>query len=275
MTSASDQLFFLNPQRKTPYREDMPLFVFLPGMDGTGELLYLQTDSLQDSFDVRCLVIPASDVSGWEQLADNVTQLIEQELAENSRKVYLCGESFGGCLAQKVATRSPHLIERLILINPASSFRLRPALVWGSQLTQYVPDAIYRTSCAGLLPFLAHLDRLDNHERSELLRAMRSVSRDGAAWRLSLLKAFDVTDQQLQQLDLPVLVVASACDNLLPSLPEAERLVAALPKAEMHLLLKSGHTCLLEHDVKLSDILKAAAFAPDVVQQPTPTASGV
>ncbi|MGB3616045.1 MAG: alpha/beta hydrolase [Elainellaceae cyanobacterium] len=277
MTSASDQLFFLNPQRTTPHREDMPLFIFLPGMDGTGELLYLQTESLQGSFDVRCLVIPSSDVSNWEQLADSVTMLIEQELAENPRKVYLCGESFGGCLAQKVATRSPHLIDRLVLINPASSFQHRPVLAWGAQLTQYVPDVIYRTSCAGLLPFLAHLDRLDNHDRSELLRAMRSVSRDGAAWRLSLLRLFDVTDQQLQRLNFPVLVVASVCDNLLPSLAEAERLVDVLPEAQMHILVESGHTCLLEHGVNLSEILKAAAFAPDIVQYQasTPTSSGI
>ena len=72
MTSAPNQLFFLNPQRKTPCLKEMPLFIFLPGMDGTGELLYLQTEDLQHSFDLRCLVIPSSDTSSWEQLADGV-----------------------------------------------------------------------------------------------------------------------------------------------------------------------------------------------------------
>lgn len=262
----TDQLFFLNPQRQTPSLDDMPLFIFLPGMDGTGELLYLQTEDLQHLFDLRCLVIPASDMSNWDQLADGVAALIEEELAEQPRPVYLCGESFGGCLAQKVAARSPHLIDRLILVNPASSFQQRPILVWGSQFTQYVPDILYRSSCAGLLPFLAHLKQLDAHEREELLRAMRSVSRVGAAWRLSLLRDFAISNAQMQRLNMPVLVVAGVRDNLLPSLDEAERLVKVLPNAQMHLLFESGHTCLLERDINFADILKTTAFAPAVDQ---------
>ncbi|MGF1515091.1 MAG: alpha/beta fold hydrolase [Elainellaceae cyanobacterium] len=269
MTTDSDQMFFLNPERKVPYRENMPLFVFLPGMDGTGELLHLQTESLHYSFDVRCLVIPSTDMRGWDQMADSVAALIAQEIAERQRPVYLCGESFGGCLAQKVVTRSPQLIDRLILINPASSFRERPLLVWGSQFTQYIPDTVYRTSCLGLLPFLAHLKQLDSKDKSELLRAMRSVSREGAAWRLSLLKDFDVTDDQLQQLQQPTLLIAGVRDKLLPSLAEAERLIDVIPDAQMHVLFGSGHTCLLEYDVNLSEILQATQFAPELQQSKT------
>lgn len=270
MTPDPNQLFFLDPDRQNPRSDDMPLFVFLPGMDGTGELLYLQTEDLQHLFDLRCLVIPASDMSHWNQLADGVAALIEQELAAQPRPVYLCGESFGGCLAQKVATRSPRLIDRLILVNPASSFRQRPFLIWGSQFTQYLPDPVYRASCAGLLPFLAHLKRLGIHERQELLRAMRSVSRSGAAWRLSLLQAFDVTDDAIRRLSMPTLVIAGARDNLLPSLSEAERLVNLLPNGQMHLLFESGHTCLLEQDINFAEILKITGFAPsasDAIQQ--------
>ncbi|MBD0361862.1 MAG: alpha/beta hydrolase, partial [Coleofasciculus sp. C3-bin4] len=88
---------FLTPSRINP---DYPLFVFLPGMDGTGQLLRLQTEGLETAFDVRCLAIPADDLTNWEDLTDKVVNLIEEELKKrSSRSVYLCGESFGGCLA--------------------------------------------------------------------------------------------------------------------------------------------------------------------------------
>ncbi len=271
---APDSMFFLNPQRKQPCQEDMPLFVFLPGMDGTGELLYLQTESLQCSFDIRCLVIPATDKSSWDQMADSVVDLIERELETQTRRVYLCGESFGGCLAQKVVTRSPHLIDRLVLINPASSFQQRSLLTWGSQFTQYIPDAVYRSSCVCLMPLLVQMKQLSAHDKNELLRAMRSVSRDGAAWRLSLLKDFDVTDERLQQLQLPVLVIAGGRDRLLPSVDEAERLAEAIPNAQMYALPESGHACLLEANVNLSNILKSTQFAPELRHDaPTQVAS--
>jgi pimeloyl-ACP methyl ester carboxylesterase len=105
-------------------RPDYPLFVFLPGMDGSGQLYYRQIKNLAPYFDLRCLVISPQYLGDWEELSTLVIALLEQELKRQSRKVYLCGESFGGCLALKIATKSAKLIKKLILINPASSFNL-------------------------------------------------------------------------------------------------------------------------------------------------------
>jgi len=85
---------FLTPKNLRP---DLPLFVFLPGMDGTGQLLRTQTEGLERLFDVRCLAIPPTDQTGWDELAERVIDLIEAELKQSGdRPVYLCGESFGG-----------------------------------------------------------------------------------------------------------------------------------------------------------------------------------
>ena len=40
-----------------------------------------------------------------------------------TRPVYLLGESFGGLLAAAVAIERPDLVDRLILVNPATSFK--------------------------------------------------------------------------------------------------------------------------------------------------------
>ena len=46
------------------------------------------------------------------------------------RPVYLLGESFGGVLALAVAEARPDLVDRVVLVNPATSFSrsLWPAL---------------------------------------------------------------------------------------------------------------------------------------------------
>jgi predicted peptidase len=98
--------FFLTPQSSNP---NYPLFVFLPGMDETGkELMCIQTADLEIAFDVRCLVIPADNLSSWDEMTDQVVSLTQMELEKAPRSsVYLCGDSFGGCLALKILERFP------------------------------------------------------------------------------------------------------------------------------------------------------------------------
>jgi pimeloyl-ACP methyl ester carboxylesterase len=249
---------FLTPKR---VQLDYPLFVYLPGLDGTGELLRSQTAGLEVGFDVRCLAIPRQDLTTWDVLSKNVLDLIHAELEKSSqRPVYLCGESFGGCLAMKVATQAPNLFQRIILVNPASAFQLRPWLSWGSQLTYFVPECFYEIGTLGLLPFLASLPRIPRHVRHELLKTMRSVPPATVNWRLSLLKEFTVTEDQLRQLTQSILLIAGASDRLLPSVQEARRLVNIFPNSKIALLPDSGHACLLEHNINLYQILQQQNF---------------
>ncbi len=255
---------FLTPKRLQP---EFPLFVFLPGMDGTGQLLRSQTAGLEVGFDVRCLAIPREDLTNWDVLTNNVLDLINAELEKNPhREVYLCGESFGGCLAQKIAIAAQQMFKRIILINPASSFHLRPWYDWASQFAFLTPSWLYDVGALGLLPFLAALGRIANSDRQELLKTMRSVPPATTLWRLSLIKEFDINEKQLYNLTQPVLVIASNEDRLLPSLAEAKRLVSFLPNAKMVVLPQSGHACLLEADINLYEIMKTHNFLDPSVE---------
>ncbi|MBF2065826.1 MAG: alpha/beta hydrolase [Calothrix sp. C42_A2020_038] len=249
---------FLTPKKLQP---EYPLLVYLPGMDGTGQLLRTQTVGLEAGFDVRCLAIPRNDLTSWEDLTNNVLDLIHAELERNSQRlVYLCGESFGGCLAQKVAIQAPYLFKRIILINPASSFKLRSWYVWVSPLMNYVPEWMFDVGAIGLLPFLASLSRLSESDRTELLETVRSVPSETIRWRVSLLREFDIDTAKLSELTQPVLIVASSDDRLLPSLEEARRLINILPNSKIEILPNSGHACLLEADINLYEILKSNDF---------------
>ncbi len=249
---------FLTPEKLQPA---YPLFVFLPGMDGTGRLLKAQTTGLETAFDVRCLAIPPDDLTSWEELAARVIDLIQAELTGRPRRsVYLCGESFGGCLAMKVILQRPDLFERLILINPASSFQRRPWIAWGSQITRWLPESLYQVSSVGLLPLLAQFDRINATDRRAFLEAVQSVPQATSIWRMELLSHFHVPEAELARVSQPTLLLASANDRLLPSLPEAQRLQQIFPHSQVVVLPASGHVCLLEAAVNLLEIMKAHGF---------------
>ncbi|MEA5600979.1 alpha/beta hydrolase [Nostoc sp. UHCC 0252] len=249
---------FLTPKRVQP---EYPLLVYLPGMDGTGQLLRSQTAGLETGFDVRSLALPRKDMNTWDVLTKSVLDLIHAELEKSSRRsVYLCGESFGGCLAMKVAIQAPHLFKRIILINPASSFHLRTWLSWASQLTYLVPSGLYDVGALGLLPFLASLPRISRSDRHELLKTMRSVPAETVLWRLSLLREFEIDQEKLSRLTQPVLLIAGGSDRLLPSVTEVKRIGDILPNNKIVVLPDCGHACLLEQDINLYEILKDNDF---------------
>ena len=267
---------FLTPKTLKP---DYPLFVFLPGMDGTGQLLRTQTEGLEAKFDVRCLAIPPDDLTNWDELAQQVVKLVKGELAsdsrhnQNQRSVYLCGESFGGCLALKVAVLAPELFQRIILVNPASSFNRRPWIAWGSQISRYLPEVAYQFSSVTFLPLLASFNRIAEADRDALIKAVRSVPQKTSIWRMSLLHKFQLPRQQLRQLTQPVLIIASADDKLLPSLPEAYRLKRAFQNADVVVLSESGHSCLLESEVNLYDMMKTHGFLDEDLNTETNSAA--
>lgn len=266
-----DHPYFLTPKTFHP---NYPLFVFLPGMDGTGELIHTQTDTLDQCFDIRSLAIPQHNSSDWEQLTTAVVELIQQEqIKKPETTTYLCGESFGGCLALKVLEKAPELFNRVILVNPASSFRERPYLAWGAVGTGWMPEPLYRSSTVLILPFLAAMGRIAPRDRRALLDAMKSVPPQTVRWRLSLLDQFSVNTDRLAEVSVPVLLLAAGSDRILPSVKEAQQLASYFPTSQVVTLPESGHTCLLESDNRLCEILQETNFLEDRAREQLVTAS--
>lgn len=163
-------------------------------------------------------------------------------------------------MALKTALAAPDLISRLILVNPASCFNQLPILSWGADITALVPSWVHRYSAAGLLPFLARLNRISDCDRDRLIASMKSIPPHVVSWRLSLLRDFKVLDEELRSLNIPSLILAGAADGLLPSVEEAKKLTGLLPRGQMAVLPQSGHACLLETDINLHQILAEQNF---------------
>lgn len=223
-------------------------------MDGTGKLLEKQSNRLADRFNVRCLAIPSNDRASWVELSRQAVQLIKTELAQG-QSLYLCGESFGACLAMQVAAQMGAEVDQLVLINPASSFARFPLLSSVSVLSGLLPDMMYPLSAKILVNFLINPDRVTADDQQNLINAMLSVQPKSATWRLHLLKQFQVDEIVAKLIDIPVLLIAGRYDRLLPSVLEVSILHKLLPKSKTILLAKSGHACLLEQDTHLVDLL--------------------
>ncbi|MEH2071653.1 MAG: alpha/beta fold hydrolase [Nostoc sp.] len=265
--------YFLTTQPSNP---SYPLFVFLPGMDETGkELMYIQTASLEAAFNVRCFVIPPDELTSWDKITEQLVNLIKIELEKvphrhvrvASRRevacreispVYLCAESFGGCLALKVLEKFPQLFTKIILINSASSFHKVPWLNLGSLLFPYTPNLFYKISSLISLPFLANLNRISPAASQALLKSTSSAPKDTANQRLSLMREFEIDEKKLSKITQPVLLIASKNDRLLPSQAEVQCLSNIFPNSQIITLPNSGHACLVETDVNLYQILLSA-----------------
>lgn len=259
----SELPYFLALRSPRSPKPNAPLFIYLPGGDGTGQLLYRQLEGLERTFDIRCLEIPPDDLTSWDQLVEQVVALVKAELKQVPRSaVHLCGESFGGCLALKVVHHSPQLFDHLTLVNPASAFNRPSWLYWLSFLARPVPSLVYQNFWLWFLPILASLGRIEADDRRALLTAVQGMTQETSVWRVALLREFQFSDAALRQISHPTLVVASGRDCILPSVEEAERLTRLIPNSKTYVLPDSGHACLLEADVYLHDILQSVSFLP-------------
>ncbi|MGL5035148.1 MAG: alpha/beta fold hydrolase [Microcystaceae cyanobacterium] len=251
---------FLCPQPLTP---NLPPLIYLPGLDGTGQLFHRQSPSLSRFFNIYCLSLPLTDKSVWPSLTQQILSLTKKAITD--QEIYLCGESFGGCLALHLALQTQIKIKQLILINPASSLSRFSWLRWGSSFSQWLPSGFHSTTTLGFLPFLASLNRLEKSDRSHLLRAMRSVSPEVVSWRLGLLRDLAIPTPKLQQIQSPTLILASRQDRLLPSVDEGVFLQSLIPQARLAVLPDSGHACLLEQNVSLTEIFQHQGLLPRTI----------
>ena len=239
---------------------DKPLLLLLPGLDGTGQLFVSQVQALAHDFDVRCLTIPPDNRQDWSELAQAVVQLMHE--AGGDRPIYLCGESFGGCLALQVALLAPTRLAHLVLINPASALGRSAWMRWLTQYTSSIPDWLFQTSGAIALPLLANFDRISQDKLDLFVRTVRPIAQACVAWRVGMLNRFEASLEQLSQLSVPTSLLASGRDRLLPSYAEAKILQQSLPDAQLYYLPNSGHVCLLEDAVNLSQCLETLQVLP-------------
>lgn len=172
------------PEGAVCHRE---LLVYLPGTDGTGIGISPQLPALQaGGFDVLALYFPPEERPTWEELVGDLVPLLRAALADHRRRfpssaerITLVGESFGGALALRVALEAPELLERMVIVNPATSFRSSLGglsnLIASSNLLGIFPENMYVVAQAVLFPFLVDSERLSTRGQA-IVRSLMDMS---------------------------------------------------------------------------------------------------
>lgn len=103
----------------------------------------------------RTLYIPPDDRSGWDQLQAQTLYLISKTLgarrsSPHNVQVTIVAESFGGCLALRLAAAAPQLVKALVLVNPATSYNQSlsglSSFVAATNLLGLFPQNLYNTA---------------------------------------------------------------------------------------------------------------------------------
>jgi len=260
-------------------RGEKPLMIYLPGLDGTGFSASSQFASLSKEFDLVCLNIPSSDRSDVFEIVDIVRAFIERAKEEDpEREVQLIGESMGGALSLFVCLKYPELVARATVVNPASSF---DRSVWPSvgPLLPQIPENLYGGLPFALSPVLIDPIRLATeavelgnlNETLEKMTAMLPalgslatiIPRDTLKHRLQILAdacAYinENDGEKLKNMQVPVLVVASTNDLLIPSNEEAPRLqkLIGAKKCKVEVLEGASHAALQEKGMDIVKVMK-------------------
>ncbi|KAH9310436.1 hypothetical protein KI387_025471, partial [Taxus chinensis] len=217
-------------------------------------------------YDVRCIYIPSTDRSSWNQIVEMLIPLLEEECQYKgqNRHITLIGESFGAVLALRIACAAPKLISRMIMINSSSNLKFSNPLVSvfaQTGLLATLPDTIYTVSKGVAVALMVKYDLVSKRGVEDILPPIDLLPADCAAWRLSLLNDdAGLSEDVIQSICIPTLVIASAEDHVLSSLAEGARLQNLLQHAKRVILPKSGHAVLLEDSIDLVAIMQANGF---------------
>lgn len=269
-------------------RANLPVLIYLPGIDGTGLAAFKQFPVLMEHFNFMTFVTPPGDRSSYGDLVNSLEDFIMNALGDlpASQPVYVMGESFGGLLALSVAGRCPGIIDRVVLVNPATSYTQSLWPLIGPVLLQ-TPSEMYGALPILLAPVLGNpinllrssLDGLQDGS-SVLEQAVSLVEgalgllqqlpilaeilpRDTLEHKLKLLQ--DGCDSvEFDKIAQRVFILVGDQDLLLPSDREAERLEKLLARGYVRIEKGRSHSLLQEQGINIVSIMKQEGFYTDV-----------
>ncbi|CAM9512475.1 unnamed protein product [Ectocarpus sp. 4 AP-2014] len=274
---------------KEPAKEGRDLLLFLPGVDGLNIEAVDQFDFLSGTFDVWSLKVDGNDQSTFVELTERVMDFLSIVGVNEQRQAVIVGSSFGGLLAVNVALQDPQCVKGLVLVNPATSYERSHWRIVGSFVANAPgPEAFGMAAVLALattIPdtamFSKHLSELEALPLQELVAWFKSSTGEWLGrmlalfdrtpqhqlkWRLThwLDEGSKVVEERLQELTLPVLVLAGSEDHMLPSAEEAARLYDLIPTCQQVVLRGVGHAALHNPgEVNLCALLKDSVIYDD------------
>jgi pimeloyl-ACP methyl ester carboxylesterase len=256
-----------------------PALVYVPGIDGSGQLLLGTAPRLEERFRLIRLRYRTSANPAHRSYAHLAASAIEAVSLRGVERMALLAESFGGGVALRAAIDFPTEVTALALVNTFAHYRRRSRLAVSRVALRCTPAwaiAAGRRVVAPRILFGGPADRaaiaefLGDGKRAASARpgagprvrgdgdsaARRSSDAAAVVWGLD--EGYHARLRMIQDLDLrrdlgrvtqPVAIFASGKDRVVESIRQAREMASALPDAEVEILAGRGHVVLPVREV--------------------------
>jgi pimeloyl-ACP methyl ester carboxylesterase len=224
-----------------------PPLVYLPGLDGTGRLLFRQ-GALHQFYRVECISYPQNRPATYAQLAAMGAERLERA----GRPGIVLAESFGGAVALTLALARPELVERLVLVNTFAWFPARWRIGLAAWAGQFFPPRPGHPATRGVRGRFFFGPDIPPAERAEWWERTADVPLNAYGHRLRMIAELDLRSQ-LRQVRVPALVLVAPNDRVVPPRAGLD-LARRLPNARL-VRLAAGHAAMIHPRVDIARLL--------------------
>jgi pimeloyl-ACP methyl ester carboxylesterase len=235
-----------------------PVLIFIPGLDGRGELFYHQENFLNKHFTVVTCSLREEGNFTYKDLIEDLRILI---LKLDRGKVCLCGESFGGTISLQFALAYPEFLEKLVIINSFPYFRNRMLFITGRLLLEFTPYEFLQWGRIGAVHLGLLAENLDVNEKENFINVTTKIPKLAVARRMDLIRGYDIRDK-ISKITTETLFIAGHEDRLQNSVLEAEFMASRMVNSKIKVLKNMGHIPLPSSKCSLLEIFKEMDFLP-------------
>ena len=240
-----------------------PVLVYLPGIDGSGELLLGTAARLEERFRLLRLRYRLSANPSHRSYAHLAASVVEAVSLRGVDRMALLAESFGGAVALRAAIDFPGQVAALALVNSFAHYRRRSRLALSRVGLRMTPAWLVAAGRSILAPRLLFGGRDDRAAIEDFIgpkrrgRANQSTARatpvvwgldEGYPSRLRMIQGLDLR-RDLGCVRQPVVLFASGRDRIVDSVRQATEMAGALPDVEVVRLDGRGHVVLPLADI--------------------------
>ncbi|MEE2777821.1 MAG: alpha/beta hydrolase [Acidobacteriota bacterium] len=242
-------------------RGDGPCVVYVPGIDGSGELLFSTASRLERRFRLVRLRYVRGVSKKNETYPHLAESLVESVGLRGVESMILLAESFGGGVALQAALDYPDRVRALVLVNTFPRFRRRTGLVFTRLGAKLLPRSVLSWGRDHVAPQVLFGKRKED----EAIRAFRETV---ASWRLdsayrarlAMIARLDLRDR-LGEVHQPTLLFAGTDDRVVDSVRQAREMGERLPNSTLETIDGGGHMILPLAEIDWVDYLAEADSA--------------
>src|SRR5688572_27885412 len=227
------------------------VLLYLPGMEGTGKLFYRQEPELESKFKIVPVPFRSKLPFQYDDLVSDVLHVLDQE---GNEQATIVGESFGGTVALQFALKHPSRVEQLVLVNTFSYYRPRIRLRLGMMLLPLAFHGLGKAAREFVYRISLMSEMVPREDVLKLFECAFSQGYSATQARMHLIRCIDLRNR-LQEIQIPVTIVASGRDKVVPSVREARFMSERMNNARVVVLPKHGHTPMITPTFSLASII--------------------